>query len=310
MTHPIDSLKRPIVALAPMDGVTDMAFRQVVRRLNPEVLLYSEFTNVNGIVHSDFVKSRLDFEPRELPYIVQLFGRDPDTFALIAKQIEDMGITAIDINFGCPSKRIVKNGTGAALLKEPDLALRIVEATAKATKLPVTVKTRLGWADAEGLIPFAKQLQDAGCQLLTLHGRTAKMAYRGVADWGPIYRAKDALSIPVVGNGDLKSPEQALAQLGNLDGYMIGRASMGNPWVFWPQAAREAVSLKDKVEVMIEHFNLLRRTQSEHKALVEFRKHLGGYINGFRDAKTARKELMASETETEFKNKALELAAG
>lgn len=306
--NPIEALKRPIAALAPMDGVTDMAFRQIVRRLNPEVLLFSEFTNVNGILHSDQVKSRLEFNQDELPYVVQLFGRDPDVFAQIAQQVEDMGITAIDINFGCPSKRIIKNGTGAALLKEPDLALKIVEATAKATKLPVTVKTRLGWENAESLESFALQLQDAGAQLLTLHGRTAKMAYRGQADWEPIYQVKQRLSIPVIGNGDIKSFEQAQAQLGNLDGYMIGRASMGNPWVFWPQAAREALSLKEKVEVMLAHLGLLCGYQSERKALIEFRKHLGGYISGFRDAKAARKQLMESQTAQEFKHKALELA--
>lgn len=307
---PIEALTRPIAALAPMDGVTDMAFRQVVRQLNPQVLLFSEFTNVNGILHSEQVKARLEFNRDELPYVVQLFGRDPEVFAQIARQVEDMGITAIDINFGCPSKRIVKNGTGAALLKEPDLALRIVEATARATKLPVTVKTRLGWADDENLDHFARQLQDAGCRLLTLHGRTAKMAYRGQADWGPIYRVKELLDIPVVGNGDLKTHEQAQERLGNLDGYMIGRASMGNPWVFWPQERREAVTLAEKVEVMLWHLDLLCGHQSERKALIEFRKHLGGYISGFRDAKTARKQLMESETVEEFKTKALELAAG
>ncbi|OGG94781.1 MAG: hypothetical protein A2508_03800 [Candidatus Lambdaproteobacteria bacterium RIFOXYD12_FULL_49_8] len=292
-----------------MDGVTDRAFRQVVRRLNPEVLLYSEFTSINGIEHSGQVRERLRFENMELPYLVQLFGREPALFAKIAQEISDQGISGIDINLGCPSKRIVQNGNGAALIKEPDLACQIVEATAKATHLPVTVKTRLGWSDAENLIPFAKSLESAGAQLITIHGRTAKMGYRGEADWEPIYELKKALSIPVLGNGDLRGGDQGKGQLKNLDGFMIGRASLGNPWVFWSEEKRAEVTLRDKIEVMIEHLQALLSYQPEHKALIEFRKHLGGYVSGFRDAKVARRELMESQSPSEFTQRALSLVS-
>ena len=305
----LQDLPRPLMALAPMDGVTDRAFRQIVRKLNPGVLLYSEFTNVNGIVHSSKVRERLLFEGAELPYVVQIFGREPALFAQIAREVEDLGITGIDINLGCPSKRVVSGGNGAALIKEPDLAFAIVEATAKATALPVTVKTRLGWADASTLVGFAKGLESAGASLITVHGRTAKMAYRGEANWEPIYELKKELKIPVLGNGDVKSLEQGMEQLKDLDGFMIGRAAVGNPWVFWPQAQRDQLTLKDKVEVMLEHFNLLRRYQSEHKTLVEFRKHLGGYLSGFRDAKALRRELMETQTEQDFTLRALRLAS-
>ncbi|OGG99809.1 MAG: hypothetical protein A2600_02595 [Candidatus Lambdaproteobacteria bacterium RIFOXYD1_FULL_56_27] len=305
----LQNLPRPLMALAPMDGVTDRAFRQIVRKLNPGVLLYSEFTNVNGIVHSSKVRERLLFEGAELPYVVQIFGRDPLLFAQIAREVQDLGITGIDINLGCPSKRVVSGGNGAALIKEPDLAFAIVEATAKATALPVTVKTRLGWADASTLVGFAKGLESAGASLITVHGRTAKMAYRGEADWEPIYELKKELKIPVLGNGDLRSLEQGMEQLKDLDGFMIGRAAVGNPWVFWPQEQRDKLTLKDKVDVMLEHFTLLRRYQSEHKTLVEFRKHLGGYLSGFRDAKALRRELMETQTEQDFTLAALRLAS-
>ena len=305
----LQNLPRPLMALAPMDGVTDRAFRQIVRKLNPGVLLYSEFTNVNGIVHSSKVRERLLFEGAELPYVVQIFGRDPLLFAQIAREVQDLGITGIDINLGCPSKRVVSGGNGAALIKEPDLAFAIVEATAKATALPATVKTRLGWADASTLVGFAKGLESAGASLITVHGRTAKMAYRGEADWEPIYELKKELKIPVLGNGDLRSLEQGMEQLKDLDGFMIGRAAVGNPWVFWPQEQRDKLTLKDKVDVMLEHFTLLRRYQSEHKTLVEFRKHLGGYLSGFRDAKALRRELMETQTEQDFTLAALRLAS-
>ncbi|MDX2469874.1 MAG: tRNA-dihydrouridine synthase [SAR324 cluster bacterium] len=300
---------KPIAALAPMDGITDRAYRLIVRRLNPEVVLYSEFTSINGIEHSDAVKSRIEFEAEELPLFVQLFGREPELYAKIAFETAKLNPTGIDINMGCPAKRIIRAGNGAALIKEPDLAFKIVEATVKACKdIPVTVKTRIGWDNSDHLIPFLKGLESAGAQAITLHGRTAKQAYRGEADWNPIYAAKEALSIPVLGNGDLKSHDQAISQLKNLDGYMIGRAALGDPWVFWNQEKREKITLKDKVAVMLEHFHLSRKFNNETKALIEFRKHISGYIKGFQDAKAMRLSLIASENEQEFTKNALLIA--
>jgi len=299
----------PLMSLAPMDGVTDMAFRQVVRKLNPEVLLYSEFTNVEGMVHSPFVRSRLEFKKSELPYVVQIFGRDPKTFKTIARELDGMGVTGIDINMGCPSKRVVSGGNGAALIREPELAFEIVEACASSTSLPVSVKTRLGYYEGDDLITFAKGLESAGAKMLTIHGRTAKMGYRGEADWSPILDLKKAISIPVIGNGDIKSLEQGLLQSQALDGFMVGRAAVGNPWVFWPQEKRDQVTLADKIDVMLEHFSYLREFQEENKALIEFRKHLGGYLSGFRDAKSVRRTLMEADSEKDFTQRALALAS-
>ncbi len=303
MTQP-----QPIAALAPMDGVTDRAYRQIVRRLNPKVWLYSEFTSVNGIEHSSKVKDRVRFQEQEKPLIVQLFGREPKLFAKIAQEIALLNPSGIDINFGCPAKRIVRAGNGAALLQEAELAFRIVEATVQATSIPVSVKTRLGWFNSENLVSFAQGLESAGAGRLTLHGRTAKQGYRGVADWEPIYALKERVRLPIFGNGDLASYDQGLKKLKNLDGFMIGRAAIGDPWVFWPEAEREKVTLKEKIEVMIQHFQLLRQDLSEARALIEFRKHLGGYIKGFQDAKSMRQQLMQAQTEQEFTEQATLLA--
>ncbi len=294
------TLIEPIAALAPMDGYTDQAYRQIVRQLNPDVVLYSEFTNIHGIEHSAQVRKRLVFDASELPYFIQIFGNDPDSFGKTVETLQETGVTGFDINMGCPSKKIVKSNTGGSLMKDRDLACRIVEACCKATTLPITVKTRLGWSDAEQLIDFVKALIDAGTQMVSIHGRTYKQKYKGEADWEPIYELKKAVSIPVIGNGDLKGRDDGLSRLRNLDGYMIGRNAIGNPWTFWSDEKRGEVSLKDKIEKMLTHFQLLRRYKEERIALIEFRKHLAGYINGFNGAKTFRHLLMKSTTDKEF----------
>lgn len=295
---------KPIACLAPMDGVTDSAYRRIVRQLNPKVVLYSEFTSINGIEHSELVRNRLKYVREELPYIVQLFGNEPELFTKTVKEFQNTGITGIDINMGCPAKRIVKSNNGGSLMKDRDLACRIVEACCKGTTLPITVKTRLGWSDAEQLIDFVKALVNAGAQAITVHGRTYKQAYKGTADWDPIYRLKDALDVPVIGNGDIKSKEEAEERIKNLDGYMIGRASVGNPWVFLAYPGEEAVSLKDKIQVMMQHFQWVREYKEERSCLIEFRKHITGYINGFEGAKACRSLLMKSQSEIEFRRMA------
>ena len=296
----MQNLSRPIAALAPMDGFTDSAFRQIVRKLNPEVLLFSEFTSINGIQHSDSVRKRLSFQPEELPYIVQIFGNEPELFQMIIREVESSGVTGIDINMGCPSKRVTRTNAGGYLMKEKDLACRIVDSCVRSTSLPISVKTRLGWSKTGELIEFAKALVDAGAQMISVHGRTCQQGYRGSAEWEDIYRLKNEVSVTVIGNGDLKGKEQALEKLGNLDGYMIGRAAVGNPWVFWSEKDRNAVSQKDKISVMIDHFQLLRENKEEWTSLIEFRKHISGYIKGIPGAKAMRGELMHCKTEQEF----------
>jgi tRNA-dihydrouridine synthase B len=299
---------KPIACLAPMDGYTDAAYRQIVRKLNPDVVLYSEFTSVHGIEHSEQVRKRLVFDQVELPYFIQIFGNDPESFGKTVVTFKDSGITGFDINMGCPSKKIIKSNTGGSLMKDRDLACRLVEACCKNTTLPVTVKTRLGWTDSEQLIDFVKALIDAGTQIITVHGRTYNQKFKGEADWGPIYELKKAISIPVIGNGDLKGKDEALSRLKNLDGYMIGRAAMGNPWIFWSDEKRAKITLKDKIEIMLEHYQLMRRYKDEQPALKEFRKHMTRYITGFDGAKAIRMLLMKSTSDKEFTETALSIS--
>ena len=185
-----------------MDGVTNTAYRQIVRKINKQVILFSEFTNVDGLIRSEFVRHRLDYHPAEHPFFMQLFGNNPSSFAQAARIVENRGIMGIDINMGCPSKRIVHSQHGSALMKDVEQACRLVEAIRQACSLEVSVKTRLGWENADHLIAFGKQLQSAGVSLLTIHGRTYRQAFKGEANWEPIYELKKNLTIPVLGNGD------------------------------------------------------------------------------------------------------------
>jgi nifR3 family TIM-barrel protein len=289
------ALPRPIVALAPMDGVTDSAFRRVVRRLHPGVILFSEFTSADGFLRSAKVRARLDFHPEEHPYFVQLFGSDPEHFAEAARQLEQQGVMGIDINMGCPAKKIVASQHGSGLMRDVDGACRIVERVAAACALPVSVKTRLGWSNAENLIPFAQALEGAGAQLITIHGRTYDQHFHGPADWSPIYALKRALRVPLLGNGDVRDHDDGLARLGNLDGFMVGRAAIGDPWVFLPGAAPgRHPGWADKSRVMAMHLGFALETKPVRAAVLEFRKHIAEYVRGFDDAKALRRELMAT----------------
>jgi len=291
---------KPIAALAPMDGYTDAAYRQIVRQLNPDVVLYSEFTSVHGIEHSEQVRNRLLFDTSELPYFIQIFGSDPESFSKTVTIFKDTGINGFDINMGCPSKKIIRANTGGSLMKDRDLACRLVEACCSATSLPVSVKTRLGWTDSEQLIDFVKALVDAGAQMVTIHGRTYQQKFKGEADWGPIYELKKAVSIPVIGNGDVKGADEGLERMQNLDGFMIGRAAMGDPWVFWSEEKRSQVTLHDRFDKMIEHYQLLRKYKTEQRSLIEFRKHMTRYVTGFDGAKAIRHLLMKTTTDKAF----------
>ncbi len=287
---------RPWICLAPMDGITDTAYRQIVRGLYRDVILFSEFTSAEGFLRSQWVRERLWFSPKEHPYFVQLFGGQPRAFAEAARILEDTGIAGVDINMGCPARRIVHSQHGSGLLRHPKRACEIVEAVAQATDLKVSVKTRLGWNSSEGLVDFVRGLVDAGASMLTIHGRTYDAGFRGCADWQPIYQLKQKVKIPVLGNGDIQGWREGMARLGNLDGFMIGRAAIGNPWVFSP-SGREP-SMEERVEVMKKHYWLLRNIKSDaRRSLLEFRKHLAGYLKGFPLAKMERVDLLQEETE-------------
>ncbi|MFL2744245.1 MAG: tRNA dihydrouridine synthase, partial [bacterium] len=240
-------VKRPIVCLAPMDGVTNSAYRQIIRSLSKDVILFSEFTSVDGLLRSEHVRLRLDFEPCEQPFFMQLFGNSPDIFAEASRMVEDRGILGVDINMGCPAKKIVHSQHGSALMQDPDKACRIVEAIRKACSLEVSVKTRLGWKDDKNLINFAKALESAGASMLTIHGRTYNQAFKGESNWEPIYELKRNLKIPVIGNGDIRDFNHGLDKMANLDGFMIGRAAIGNPWCFQDRRKYPEPTLDERI---------------------------------------------------------------
>ncbi|MBI3331765.1 tRNA-dihydrouridine synthase [Candidatus Peregrinibacteria bacterium] len=322
---------RPIVALAPMAGVTDASYRQLIKRIAPETIVYTEFLSTDAI-HFGAKKTMemISFDASiERPFIVQVFGKDPDHFLSAAKVIEELGADGIDINMGCPAAKVVSSCHGSALIRDPDLAVRLVEATVKAVKIPVSVKTRLGWETIDTLIPFCKRLIDAGAQALAIHGRRYHDKFSGAANWEPIYELKKHVSVPVIGNGDIMNAEDAVTKIGDLDGVMVGRGTFGNPWVmgeiaqalknrlsfdrlsfFVDEAPRETKNEKpinesmiimrpltfaEKIPWILEHCELAVRTKGEKRGMLEMRRHLASYIKGVDGAKEMRERLVRVE---------------
>lgn len=222
----------PLALLAPMDGYTDPPFRRFIKAVEPRAIVFSEFLPSTMIANSEKMADRLfKIYADEAPVVIQLYGKDPEHFAKAAKLAEERGAAGIDINMGCPSKKVVAHRHGSALMKEIDLAQEIVMAIKAAVAVPVSVKTRLGWEDESKLIPFALKLQAAGLDAITIHGRTYNQKFEGEARWQPIYELKKALNIPVFGNGDVVSAAYASEKLGNLDGVMVGRGAVADPWL-------------------------------------------------------------------------------
>lgn len=302
-----DTTSRPIVALAPMDGVTDASYRQLIKRIAPDVIVYTEFLSTDAIHHgAKRVIQQLHFDPAlERPFIVQVFGKDPEHFLRAAKVIEDMGADGIDINMGCPAAKVVSSCHGSALIQRVDLARNLVEATKKAVKIPVSVKTRLGWDTAETLIPFCRALVEAGADALAIHGRRYCDKFAGAANWEPIYELKRAVSVPVIGNGDIRMAVDALAKIGNLDGVMVGRGTFGNPWIMKDicDAFRgtsqtptvERLSFQEKIPFILEHCELACRVKGEKRGMLEMRRHLVSYAKGFEGATELRTKLVRAE---------------
>lgn len=209
----------PICALAPMDGYTDSPYRQIVKKIAPHVVCFSEFYSADGLVHSkQLQQTALTHDASEKPLIIQIFGKDPEMFRKAAILIEQAGAAGIDVNMGCPAKKVVKSGHGSSLMINTDTAFRIIEEMSRAVNIPVSVKTRLGWTNwEEHLIPFAQGLQNAGANLISVHGRTYQQAFNGKADWTGIYELKKHLSIPVIGNGDVADYDDGIRKIGAKD---------------------------------------------------------------------------------------------
>lgn len=300
-------IPRPIIALAPMAGYTDSAFRQLVKSFAPRVIVFSELVSADALhFKSKKTQQMLAFAPREQPFIAQIFGKKPAHFAEAARVVENLGAAGVDLNFGCPARKVVNSDHGSALLKNPQLASEIIAAVRAAVEIPVSVKMRLGIADAKNLVSFAKMVETSGADLLTIHGRTAQQMYSGTADFEPIYRVKKVLKIPVLGNGDIDSADKFQAQLGLLDGLMIGRAAITNPWIFREienslagRASRTPQTLQAKLPTILHHARLMIAAKGEQRGMLEMRKFFANYVRGEPDVKRLRARLVRVETFTE-----------
>lgn len=296
--------KWPIATLAPMDGYGDSAYRQAMKRVAPDIICISEFYSADGLVHSKFLAdSVLPHQTMEDPLIIQIFGKNPEMFAKAAKIIEQSkyNIAGIDVNMWCPAKKVVRSGHGSSLLINEDTAFEIIDQLNKATKLPISVKTRLSFDGNQDLLRFWKGLENAWASMMTIHGRTAKQAYTGFADWTNIYELRKHLNIPVIGNGDVKNYDDWIKRMKStnpngvdLDGFMIGRCSFWNPWCFLPWEYHP--TLTQILEAMEFHAEQLVLTKGERKWSLEIRKHLVQYLSHFPWVKQYRKRLVTTES--------------
>ena len=276
--------------LAPMAGVTDWAYRAICAELGAAVTV-TEMVSSRALVYQDKKSVGLLKKTPNGLCGAQIFGNDPVIMAQGARlALKHSGCDYLDINMGCPMPKIVNNGDGSALMKDPALAGRIVRAVVDAVDVPVTVKTRIGWDRGSiGVVEFAKTMQDNGAAAVAVHGRTKSMLYSGKADWDTIRLVKNAVSIPVIANGDIFGPSEAVACLKRTgaDAVMVGRSAFGNPWVF--QQIRAALSgdeipelppLTQRIDVAVRQFELARKDKGEHIACLEARKHFAWYLRG------------------------------
>lgn len=284
--------------LAPLAGITDASMRKICKEMGA-ALVFSEMVSAKGLWYGDKNTDRLLYARKEeAPFGVQIFGHEPDIMAYAARQIDKHSCDIIDINMGCPVPKVVKNGEGSALLKNPDLIYDIVSAVVKNTDKPVTVKIRIGWdSNSINAVEVAHAISAAGASAISVHGRTREQYYSGKADWSYIAKVKNAVDIPVVGNGDVVDGKTAIEMLSQTgcDFVMIGRGALGNPWIFreaiaaWKdQPLPEKPSKEEKKQMMLAHLQDLADLKGETVAIREMRKHVGWYIKGLPGAAALR----------------------
>jgi len=281
----------PVVGLAPMEGYSDSPFRQVCKTVAPQIITYTEFTSADGLTYkAPKLLEKFHFNPIEAPVIAQIFGKNEASFASAARFCEDLGFAGIDLNMGCPAKKVVKSEHGIALRRNHDLAFRLISAVAKATQLPVSVKTRLGWSDASDLIAFGRGAENAGADMICIHARTYQEPYGVPAVWGPVYDLKKSLTIPVYGNGGITRLEEGFQRVQNLDGFLIGQAAIGNPWVFLPEA-EQPLHFAEKAPIIRQHAAWMIQERGELNGMRQFRKHFLQYVKGIHNAKALRSDI-------------------
>ena len=297
--------------LAPMEDVSDPPFRRLCKMHGAD-MLYSEFISSEGLIR-DAIKSRqkLDIFDYERPVGIQIFGGDEEAMALSAKIVATVNPDLVDINFGCPVKKVVSKGAGAGVLKDIDLMVRLTKAVVNSTSLPVTVKTRLGWDEQSiNIEEVAERLQDAGISALTIHARTRSQMYKGHSDWSYIAKVKNnpRIHIPIFGNGDIDSPEKALEYRNKygIDGIMIGRAAIGYPWIFNEIkhyfATGELLpspTIADRVEAAKNHLLWSVEWKGERQGVVEMRRHYANYFKGIPNFKEHRHKLVTLDASQE-----------
>ncbi|MCI7514017.1 MAG: tRNA dihydrouridine synthase DusB [Bacteroidales bacterium] len=300
--------------LAPMEDVTDASFRFICKEFGAD-MMYTEFISSDGLIR-DAKKSiaKLVTHDYEAPIGIQIYGNIPEAMVDAAKMAEDAvritgghGADLIDINFGCPVSKIARRGAGSGMMREPDKMVQITKMVVDAVKLPVTVKTRLGWdEDSKIIVELARRLQDVGIKALTIHGRTRAQMYKGEADWSLIAKVKEdpAIQIPIIGNGDIDSAQKAAEAFNRygVDGIMIGRATYGRPWIFKEirdyldkGVLPQPMSVKQRVEIARRHFAKSLEVKGDVVGVLEMRRHLSCYFKGLPDFKETRLKLVTTK---------------
>ena len=289
------------VFLAPMAGITDMAYRAICKQFGCG-LTYTEMVSAKGLYYkSENTKELMALAPEEQPAAIQIFGSDADILASIAGDVQAAGADIIDINMGCPTPKIVRNGDGSALMQKPELVAEIVRKVTKAVTVPVTIKIRKGWDDRSvNAVEIAQAAEENGAKAVTVHGRTREQFYTGQADWEIIKKVKQAIKIPVIGNGDVVSPETAkeMLEMTGCDAIMIGRGAEGNPWIFKSviEYLKSGIllpepSYEEKIEMALYHLKQTTLLKGEVTGLKEMRKHIAWYLKGMPGSSTIKAEI-------------------